>query len=142
MTTYTLSIEDLAREEGKVTKRAVYIAVDGNLLFDGLYNPNAKSKKPFNSQDHEFNTSFSIVHPFRKVAKRMVDHYFRNGVVEAPKLKYDSSVNDAQQRLFENILTQEYEKAKEGEQKLPRRASLQLGKEHEIGIIGMNEVWF
>lgn len=104
MTTYTLSIEDRVGTGVLCTERAV--TVSGSLADERKYNPNATTK-PFNSKDNEFDTPFCIVHPFRNVAKLVAKHYFENGGSSIPQIKYDVSVNDAQQRLFENVLKQE-----------------------------------
>lgn len=107
MTTYTLSIEDRVGTGVNVTQRAVMVS--GNLVDEIIYNPNAEPKEGFNPYDNTtFDTPFSIVHPLRAVAKQVVDHYHKNGGGDLPKLKYDkTSVHDAQQRLFGNILRQE-----------------------------------
>ena len=112
--TYTLAIEDLVRKEGKVTERAVRIS-SPSFTFEKRYNPNATSAKLFNSESDKFDTPFSICHPFRTVAQVVAEHYSRSGGSGLPKMKYDSGVNDAQQRLFGNILEQELDTKKKQE---------------------------
>lgn len=101
MNTYTLSIEDRVGTGVNCKERAVMARTSG-LKFEERYNPNAMSTKPFNSKNNEFDTPFSIVHPFREVAVSLAQRQ-----VKTEDMKYDISVNDAQRRLFENILTQE-----------------------------------
>ena len=110
---YTLSIEDRVGTGAHVTERAVKI--NGTTLTDkdsneiGVYNPNATPKEGFNPYDPTtFDTPFSIVHPFRDLAKLIAGEYVKGPF---PKLKYDISVNDAQRILFENILADEVKKA-------------------------------
>ena len=115
---YYLSIEDRIRDEkGNVVQRAVIARASGNLPAEWTYNPKAKPQKPFNSEDTEFDTSFSIIHPFRDAAKTIAEHYAQNGDASAPKVKYNTSINDAQKTLFENILAQEYDAVKKQENK-------------------------
>lgn len=106
---YTLSIEDKVGIGATCTER--YVLVEGNNGFraEASYNPNAETK-PFNSKDTEFDTSFSIVHPFRKIASAMVWDYLARDVSsegENRSIKYDGSIKDAHRRLFENLVEQE-----------------------------------
>ena len=113
MATYTLYIEDKIGTGANVTERAVL--VKGILSYEKLYNPNAESKKPFDYNRGEFDTSFSIVHPFREVA-RVITLYEVIQRKDKPIVNYDCSVNGAQRTLFENILDQEYDMAGKSQQ--------------------------
>ena len=99
MTTYTLSIEDRVGMGVNCTERAVI--VEGGFRREATYNPNAATK-PF-KYEGPFDTPFSIVHPMRQLA------LFLNPLND-PKIKYDSSVNETQQKLFNNIVAQELAK--------------------------------
>ena len=118
--TYTLSIEDRVGTGVNCTERAV-IVNGGSLVTERTYNPNAKSEG-FNHYDNTtFDTPFSIVHPFRDLAKLIAGESFRDlaKLIEGeyvegpfPNLKYDiSSVNGAQRTLFENIFSDVVKKA-------------------------------
>lgn len=105
MTTYTLSIEDRVVAEGKVTERAVVARWDVTTApIESKYNPNADRTEPFRYEG-PFNTSRTIAVPMRQVAHKVALNY--HGI---PQIKYDASVNEAQQKLFSTILTQEVRK--------------------------------
>ncbi len=137
--TYTLSIEDHIRVEGKLVKCAVTVRGNNGFTVEASYNPNAETK-PFNSKDADFDTSFSIVHPFREVAKEVIQDYHDNDGVGVPKIRYDNSVNDdAQKNLFETLVAQEYDAVKKEKSSVtPQRivygALPPPGREHEIGM--------
>ena len=84
---YYLSIEDRIRDEkGNVVQRAVIARASGNLPAEWTYNPKAKPQKPFNSEDTEFDTSFSIIHPFRDVLLKLLQNIMRKmGMQAHPK---------------------------------------------------------
>ena len=133
---YTLSIEDKVGTGANVTERLV--AVEGNNGFkaEATYNPNKETAKFV--YEGPFDTSFSIVHPFMDLAKKVANDHLAPGGVNMPKSKYDSSVNDAQQGLFENILTQEFQKVRDELPVTPQQrvygALPPPGREHEIGM--------
>src|SRR3989344_7963191 len=110
--TYTLSIED--RVGTGVYLRAVVVK-NPSFTFEEKYNPNSIGTNHFNSKGNEFETSFSIRHPFRSVAKVVVakvvvEHYLKDVGSGLPEMEYDrTSVNEAQRTLFRNILKQEYD---------------------------------
>ena len=112
---YKLFIENRVRDqEGKVTERAVIVDGSNGFKTEAIYNPN-KETGPFNSKG-PFDTSFSIVHPFREAAKEIAQHFMcvnnsiPPGQIEyAPQMKYDRLHQD-QQKLFGNILFQELRK--------------------------------
>ena len=108
MVNYALSIEDRVKTEGRITERAV---MAGSVYFtcEKTYDPTAETS--FNYEGTEFATPSSIVHPFRSVAMAIAKNHDRTakGDMNMPRIKYDPSVNDAQKRLFETILGQEYE---------------------------------
>lgn len=108
---YTLSIEDRVGTGANVTERAVIFRGYNDFTSEAPYNPNAQTK-PFNSKDTEFDTSFSIVHSFIRVAKEVIQYHRKNGGVDVPTLKYDCSVEDAQKKLFGNLLKQFYQEKK------------------------------
>lgn len=114
MATYTLSIEDKVGRGAFATERAVM--VKGNLSYEGVYNPNAESKKTFNPEGKEFDTPFSIVHPFRVIARVIAVCDLNISSNDKPVISYDTSVNDAQRKLFETIFKQEYEIAEMSQQ--------------------------
>ena len=107
MITYTLSIEN------KVGERTVDVTGDvtGSDGFhcQATHNPD-KVPKPLN-YNGPFDTSFSIVHPFREVAKEITKYS-----EDKPQMKYHISVNNDQKALFENILEQEHRKVGEDRQ--------------------------
>jgi len=112
--TYTLSIEDRVGRGMNVTERAVvaegiggYYPITGEIS----YNPN-KDTRAF-KENAPLDTSFSIVHPLRKVAHKLTQYYLANGGTGIPHIKYDSNVNDAQRGLFENILKQSFHKVEQ-----------------------------
>ena len=105
---YTLSIEDKVGTGVNVTERLVAVKGSNGFDYEKSYNPNAETK-PFNSKDTEFDTSFTIVHSFNDVAQEVMQDYRENGGVGVPNLRCDYSINDAQKKLFGNILLQEYE---------------------------------
>src|SRR3989344_2164666 len=113
--TYILSIEDRIGTGANVTERAVVVEDANGFKTEEIYNPNQETG-PFNSNG-PFNTSFSIVHPFRLTAvKTLASHCLAiRSITNQPEIKYHSSVNDAQKTLFGNILAQEYEKVKKRE---------------------------
>lgn len=123
MATYKLSIDDKLDPEGRIIQRNV-MAASGALRYKEFCNPNEKSKKPFRYEGHKFDTSFSIVHPFRKIARCISLNDIFNGDSDdkKPVIKYEPSVNDAQIILFGNILAQEYEAAKEYVRRIPQQA--------------------
>ncbi|MEK6905547.1 MAG: hypothetical protein AABX24_04045 [Nanoarchaeota archaeon] len=115
METYKLSIKERLQEGHKLLYA---VCVDApSLKYERLYDPNAKAKA-FNSEDSEFDTSFSIVHPFRNVAAEVVrNHFISTRQSEMPRMEYvhdsvNNGFNEQRQRLFENILEQEYQRIK------------------------------
>ncbi|HLD40004.1 MAG TPA: hypothetical protein VJB13_02585 [Candidatus Nanoarchaeia archaeon] len=122
MVNYKLSIEDRIGTGINVTERAITVKAEGiTFKRESMYNPNAKPK-PFNSDDSEFDTPFSIVHPFRELAEQVVNYHKSFQEKWELKINYDHTVNDAQQRLFENILRQESHKVK-NENPIPTQRS-------------------
>lgn len=100
---YTLTIED------KVEGRIVQMDVNGSFQYKVTYDPK-KETGPFNP-DGPFDTSFSIVHPFRELARKVAQDHYTRGNQQAPQPQY-SSVNPEQRQLFENILGQEFDKVR------------------------------
>lgn len=108
MTTYTLSIEDRVGTGVNCTERAVIVKKDNGFIYESSYNPN-KETGPFNSNG-PFDTSFSIVHPMRDIATEIA---VLSRASSKPKMKYNPGFDPDQERLFENILGQEYTKVKQ-----------------------------
>lgn len=117
MEAYKLSIRERL-QEGQEPLYAV--CVDGpGLKYERRYNPNAEPK-PLNYDSNEFDTPFSIVHPFRHVAAEVVrNHFISTRLSEMPRMEYlldpdsvKNGFNKERRILFENILTQEYERIK------------------------------
>ncbi|MBI4147448.1 hypothetical protein HY494_02235 [Candidatus Woesearchaeota archaeon] len=107
METYKLSIED--------EKNIRVVRVEAlNLVCERRYGPNAEPAS-LDYDGNRFDTLFSIVHPFRHVAAEVVRDCFRSHQLGRPRpeMKYDYSVNEQQRTLFENILSQEYQKLRE-----------------------------
>ena len=104
--TYTLSIENRVGTGMDVTERAVMVEGSDGFKTVSIYNPNA-NPKPISSDDTVFDTPFSITHPLRDVAYSLVRYNILSENQDPPKVKYDFSVDDARQKLFENILAQE-----------------------------------
>ena len=73
METYKLSIKERLQEGHKLLYA---VCVDApSLKYERLYDPNAKAKA-FNSEDSEFDTSFSIVHPFRNSCRSRAKSFY------------------------------------------------------------------
>lgn len=111
MATYMLSIEDRVGRGVDATQRVVIVTwSNGFNKYEESYNPNAQPKS-FDSNGTTFDTPFSIVHPFREVAKDITKYS-----EDKPQMKYHISVNNDQKALFENILEQEHRKVREEKQ--------------------------
>ena len=107
METYKLSIED--------EKNIRVVRVEApNFVCERRYDPHAEPA-PLDYDSNRFDTPFSIVHPFRHVAAEVVrDSFISTRQLERPEINYDNgSVNEQQRTLFENILSQEYQKLRE-----------------------------
>ena len=117
METYKLSIKNRIPLEGEKPLCAVCVNAP-SLKYERLYDPNAKPKS-LNYDSNEFDTSFSIVHPFRNVAAEVVrNHLISTCQSEMPRIEYvhdpfNNGFNEQRQKLFENILSQEYQKLRE-----------------------------
>lgn len=136
---YTLFIEDRVGRGVSCTERAVTIRGTNGNCYESLYNPNKGTGS--SGSTGPFDTSFSIIHPMREVAKELVRS--NNPAKYEGGLKYGGDVNSTQQTLFENILAQEIEKYQkvstfevpDVRQKIrPYRALPPPGAEHEIGM--------
>jgi hypothetical protein len=110
---YTLTIED--RVEGRV----VQVDINGSFQYKVTYNPK-KETGPFNP-DGPFDTSFSIVHPFRELANQIAQDHYTRGNLQSPQPQYNSSVNQEQRQLFENILAQEFGKVRKEKNVYPAK---------------------
>ena len=107
--TYTLSIEKVRGIPALVTIRG-----SNGFKYCESYDPNLVPGE-FRSEG-PFDTSFSVIHPFRSAAGIMVlNNQSADDSGCLPHVGYDTtSVSEVQQRLFENILTQETYKVRHG----------------------------
>jgi len=96
---FTLSIED------SLDKRTILLERNDILpsYASEIYDPNVATDAF--DPNGPFDTSFSIVHPLRRLAVKLADDTRHHANI--PVIKYDSSVNDYQRKLFENMLGQE-----------------------------------
>ncbi len=117
METYKLSIRERLQEGQKLLYA---VCVDASSLkYERLYDPNTEPKS-LNYDSNEFDTPFSIVHPFRNVAAEVVrNHFISTSRSEMPRMEYifdpdsvKNGFNEQRKILFENILDQEYQRIK------------------------------